>query len=360
ADQLHAVFLRSPMGHAEIRAIDTTDALAAPGVRGIFTNRDLESLGPLPCLNAPVDRHGDGPVKPPRHILATGRVRHVGEPIALVVADSLEQALDANERIGLDLDPLPAVTDVARAMDADAPVIWPEAPHNVALDWDSGDAEAVAAAFARADHVVRLRTDNNRLAVCAMEPRAALAAYDAASGRFTLHTGSQGVNAMRDGLASHILKIDPENLRVVSENVGGGFGMKTQPYPEYPALLFAARQLGRPVKWVATRSESFLSDNHARDGVIEGALALDANGRFLALQVTALTSMGAYLSASGVGIATRNMAWCLAGVYKTPAIHVSVKCLFTNTAPTGPYRGAGRPEASFILERLVDQAAAEL
>ena len=265
ADQLHAIFLRSPMGHAEIRAIDTTDAIAAPGVRGVFTNRDLESLGLLPCLNAPVNRHGDGPVKPPRHILATGRVRHVGEPIALVVADSLEQALDASERIGLDLDPLPAVTDVARAKDADAPVLWPESPGNVALDWDSGDAEAVAAAFARADHVVRLRADNNRLAVCAMEPRAALAAYDASSGRYTLHTGSQGVNAMRDGLANHILKIDPENLRVVSENVGGGFGMKTQPYPEYPALLFAARQLGRPVKWVATRNESFLSDNHARD-----------------------------------------------------------------------------------------------
>ena len=358
--QLHAVFLRSPMGHAEIRAIDTTAAAAAPGVRGIFTSRDLESLGPLPCLNAPVNRNGDGPINPPRHALATDRVRHVGDAIALVVADSLAQALDASERIELDLDPLPAITDVAKAMDADAPVIWPEAPNNVAMEWDSGDADAVAAAFARADHVVRLRTDNNRLAVCAMEPRAALAEYDDESGRFTLHAGTQGVNAMRDVLATHILKVDPQNLRVVSGNVGGGFGMKTQPYPEYAVLLFAARQLRRPVKWVATRSESFLSDNQARDGVLDGALALDADGRFLALQVAARTSMGAYLSSSGVGIATRNMAWCLAGVYQTPAIHVDVKCLFTNTTPTGPYRGAGRPEASFILERLVDQAAAEL
>ena len=358
--QAYGIFLRSPHAHAEIAAIDTAAARAMPGVLGIFTERDLRALGPIPCAPPPAGRGGGEAVKPPRPVLAQGRVRHVGEPVALVVAESEALALDAAERVAVEYRTLPAVTDVEAAVVPDAPTLWPEAPGNVALDYEAGDAAAVAAAFARAAHVVRLRVLNNRLAVCAMEPRAALAEFDAATGRYTLTAGSQGVGGMRDTLAKAILRIEPDKLRVVSGDVGGGFGMKTQPYPEYPALLHAARTLGRPVKWTATRGESFLADNQARDGVIEASLALDGDYRFLALDVTALAAMGAYLSAAGLGIATRNMAWCMAGVYGTPAIRLGVKCVFTNTAPIGPYRGAGRPEASYIIERIVDEAAATL
>jgi carbon-monoxide dehydrogenase large subunit len=358
--QAYGIFLRSPHAHAEIAAIDITPAQASPGVLGVFTERDMRALGLIPCAPPPVGRGGSEAVKPPRPVLAQGRVRHVGEPVALVVAESEALALDASERIAVEYQDLPAVTDVEAAVADEAPKLWPEAPGNVALDYEAGDAAAVAAAFARAKHVVRLRVRNNRLAVCTMEPRAALAEFDAATGRYTLTTGSQGVGGMRDTLAKAILRIEPDKLRVVSDDVGGGFGMKTQPYPEYPALLHAARLLGRPVKWTATRAESFLSDNQARDGVIEAALALDGDYRFLALDVTVLAAMGAYLSAAGLGIATRNMAWCMAGVYGTPAIRLGVKCVFTNTAPIGPYRGAGRPEASYIIERIVDEAAATL
>jgi carbon-monoxide dehydrogenase large subunit len=330
-----------------------------PGVLGVFTEADMRALRPIPCAPPPAGRNGSEAVKPPRPVLARGRVRHVGEPVALVVADSEAAALDAAERVRVDYRVLPAVTDVAAAIAPDAPQLWPEAPGNVALDYEAGDARAVERALAEARHVVRLKVINNRLAVCTMEPRAALAEFDAAAGRYTLSVGSQGVTGMRDTLAA-ILGVGPDRVRVVSGDVGGGFGMKTQPYPEYPALLHAARALGRPVAWTAGRGESFLTDNQARDGVIEATLALDADYRFRALKVEALANMGGYLSAAGLGIATRNMAWCMAGVYDTPAIHLAVKCVFTNTAPIGPYRGAGRPEASYIIERIVDQAAAEL
>ena len=359
-NQAYGVFLRSPHAHAEILSVDSAAARAMPGVLGVFTEADLRALGPIPCMMAPPGRDGREPVKPPRHPLARGRVRHVGEPVALVVATTEAAALDAAEQVAVDYRVLPAVTEVETAVAADAPILWPDAPANVALDYATGDAEAVEKAFAQAPHVVRLTLANNRLAVCTMEPRAALAEFDAATGRYTLTTGSQGVTGMRDTLATAILRIPPAKLRVVSGNVGGGFGMKTQPYPEYAPLLHAARTLGRPVKWTASRSESFLSDNQARDGVMHVALALDGDYRFLALKVDALANMGAYLSAAGLGIATRNMAWCMAGVYDTPAIRLECKCVFTNTAPIGPYRGAGRPEASYAIERIVDQAAAEL
>lgn len=358
--QAYGVFLRTPHAHAEFAAVDTAAARAMPGVLGVFTEADMRALGSIPCAPPPAGRNGSEAVKPPRPVLAQGRVRHAGEPVALVVAESEALAKDAAERIAVDYRTLPAVTGVEAAVAAGAPVLWTETLSNVALDYEAGDAAAVDAAFAVARHVVRLRVLNNRLAVCTMEPRAALAEFDAATGRYTLTAGSQGVGGMRDTLATAILRVEPDRLRVVSGDVGGGFGMKTQPYPEYPALLHAARTLGRPVKWTATRSESFLTDNQARDGVIDAALALDGDYRFLAMRVEALANMGAYLSAAGLGIATRNMAWCMAGVYRTPAIHLGVRCVFTNTAPIGPYRGAGRPEASYIIERIVDQAAAEL
>jgi len=358
--QAYGVFVRAPHAHAEIVSVDSAAARAMPGVLGVFTEKDLQAFGAIPCMMAPPGRDGQEPIKPPRHPLARGRIRHVGEPVALVVAESEAAALDAAEQVAVDYRVLPAVTDVEAAIAQGAPLLWPEAPGNIALDYADGDADAVERAFAQATHVVRLKVVNNRLAVCTMEPRAAIAEFDEASGRYTLRTGSQGVTAMRDVLAKAILRIPPDKLRVVSGDVGGGFGMKTQPYPEYPPLLHAARALGRPVKWTASRSESFLTDNQARDSVMDAALALDADYRFLALKVEALSNMGAYLSAAGLGIATRNMAWCMAGVYDTPAIRLEVKCLFTNTAPIGPYRGAGRPEASYIIERIVDQAAAEL
>jgi len=358
-DQAFAAFLRAPVAHADIRNIDTTAAEAAGGVLGIYTSADLQHLGTFPCSKPPVDRPGNDLVVPPRHVLAVDRVRHVGEPIACVVAETYDAALDAAELIDLTLETLPAVQDVETAVSPDAVQLYANADRNVAIDWTFGDADAAESVFDNAAHVARISIDNNRLAVCAMEPRAAIASYDSEADKYTLRAGSQGVIGMRDMLANAILRVDKEKVRVLSGDVGGGFGMKTQPYPEYAAILVAAKDLGRPVRWTATRGESFLSDNQARDGIIHGELALDADGRFLGLRASVLANMGAYL-ANGPGIATRNMAWCLSGMYALPLIHLNVKCIFTNTAPIGPYRGAGRPEASYVLERLVDQAAADL
>lgn len=358
-DQAYAAFLRAPVAHADIRAIDTTAAKTADGVLGVYTSADLGHLGTFPCSKPPMDRPGNELVVPPRHVLAVDRVRHVGEPIACVVAESYEAALDAAEMIDLTLETLPAVQDVETAVSPDAVQLYANADRNIAIDWTFGDTAAAAKIFDDAAHVARISIDNNRLAVCAMEPRAAIASYDPEADKYTLRAGSQGVIGMRDTLANAIFHIDKERLRVLSGDVGGGFGMKTQPYPEYAAILVAAQDLGRPVRWTATRGESFLSDNQARDGIIHGELALDAGGRFLGLRASVLANMGAYL-ANGPGIATRNMAWCLSGVYALPLVHLNVQCLFTNTAPIGPYRGAGRPEASYVLERLVDQAAADL
>ncbi len=358
-NQAYAAFLRAQVAHADIRAIDTAAAEAADGVLGVYTSADLRHLGTFPCSKPPVDRPGNELVVPPRHVLAIDRVRHVGEPIACVVAETYEAALDAAELIDLTMEPLPAVQDVETAVAPGAVQLYPNADRNIAIDWTFGDSDGAAKVFDDAAHVARVSIDNNRLAVCAMEPRAAIASYDPEADKYTLRAGSQGVIGMRNTLANAILRIDEERLRVLSGDVGGGFGMKTQPYPEYAAILVAAKNLGRPVRWTATRGESFLSDNQARDGIIHGELALDGQGRFLGLRASVMANMGAYL-ANGPGIATRNMAWCLSGMYALPIIHLNVKCIFTNTAPIGPYRGAGRPEASYVLERLVDQAAADL
>ena len=354
------VFLRSTHAHADIVALDATAAARMDGVLGIYVAADMTDYGTIPSAAPPAGRDESEAIRPPRPILAAGRVRHVGEPMALVVAETEAAARDAADAITIEYATQPAVTEVEDAISSGAPTIWPKAASNVSLHYEAGDAAAVDTAIRSAAHVVPLRLQNNRLAVCTMEPRAALAEYDRGSDRYTLTVGSQGVTGMRDTLARDILRIDPEKLRVVSGNVGGGFGMKTQPYPEYPALLHAARDLGRPVTWTATRGESFLSDNQGRDGVIDATLALDGEYRFLALRASVLANMGAYLSAAGLGIATRNMAWCMAGVYRTPAIHLDVRCVFTNTAPIGPYRGAGRPEASYVIERIVDEAAHQL
>ena len=353
--------LRSPHAHGEIRRIDTAEAEAAPGVLAVYTGADMDAAGygSLPCMMPLMGRDGRPLVVVRHRPLAVGRVRHVGEAVALVVAETRTQAMDAAELIELQIEPLPAVTAAETALAAGAPEHWAEAPGNLCLDWQGGDAPAVDQAFAEAAHVTRLRLVNNRLAVAPMEPRAAIAEYDPAGERYTLHVGSQGVFGMRQSLAGQILHVEPEKVRVRTYDVGGAFGMRSPVYPEYVPLLHAARRLGRPVKWCDSRAESFLSDQHARDSVLEAELALDGDGNFLAVRVTAAANMGAHLSTVGPMMQSINLHKNLAGVYRTPAISVVTRCAFTNTTPVSAYRGAGRPEANYCMERLVDQAARE-
>ncbi len=357
--QCHAAFVRAQVGHGELRGVDFARALAIPGVLGVFTGRDLaaDGLGAIPPAVALPGRGGTpmfGAAMPP---LAVGRVRYVGEPLAIVVAETAAQAHDAAEAVVVDVAGLPAASDVERALAPGAPVIWPEAPGNVALDWTDGDAAVVEAAFARAAHVERVRLLDTRLAPAALEPRAAIGQWDSASGRYTLIAGTQGVAVVRRMLAEFVFKVPPPQIRVLTHDVGGGFGMKAQAYAEYAALLYAARRVGRPVKWCASRLESFLADTAGRDGVLEGELALDAGGRILALRVRTLVGIGAYASTFSAIFATNNTKNCLSSVYAIPAIQIDVKMVLTNAAPLGPYRGAGRPEALFLIERLLDGAA---
>jgi carbon-monoxide dehydrogenase large subunit len=343
-----------------LRRIDASAARAAPGVLAVYTGEHMAAAGygELQC-RLPLKNHdGSALFAPPRPVLARGRVRYVGEPVALVVAKSAAAARDAAERIELAIEPLPAVTDVEAALATDAPRLFEEHA-NLCLDWRFGDHAAVERAFAAAAHVTRLRLVNNRVVVAALEPRAALAAYDAASGRFELHVGCQGVFGLRRALAEDLLKIEPGRLRVLCDDVGGSFGMKSAPYPEYVGLLHAARALGRPVKWCDLRSESFLSDHQGRATVMEGELALDDEGNFLAVRVRATGDMGAYLTPFGPAMPSVNMQKNLPSLYRTPVIAIETRCGFTNTVPVGPYRGAGRPEANYCMERLIDAAARE-
>jgi aerobic carbon-monoxide dehydrogenase large subunit len=298
-----------------------------------------------------------GPAMP---VLAADRVRYVGEPLAIVVAETAAQAQDAADAVTLDLADLPAASSVRRALGQDAPVLWPEAPDNLSLDWEDGDATAVEAAFESAAHVARVRLHDTRVAPTALEPRAAIGQWDETTGRYTLIACTQGVAIVRKLLAESVFGIPPENLRVLTYDVGGGFGMKVQPYSEHAAVLVAARRVERPVRWRASRLESFLSDTHGRDGELEGELVLDADGRFLALRVRTAVGIGAYASTYAAVIATNNTKNCLSSVYRFPAIHIAAKMVLTNAAPLGPYRGAGRPEAIYLIERLIDTAAREM
>jgi carbon-monoxide dehydrogenase large subunit len=360
--QAHAAFVRSPVAHAELRAVDAAPALARPGVLAVFTGRDLAAagLGAIPPLVSFPGRGGRPLFPAAMPPLAVDRVRYAGEPVAVVVAETAARAADAAEAVRLDLRELPAVADVERALAPGAPVLWPEAPGNVAFDWTDGDAAAVEAAFARAAHVERVRLLDTRLAPAALEPRAALAEWDPAGERWTLTAGTQGVAVVRRLLAEAVFRVPPERIRVVTHDVGGGFGMKVQAYAEYAVLLHAARRLGRPVRWTASRLESFLADTAGRDGVLEGALALDAAGRILALRVRTRVGIGAYASTYAAVFATNNTKNCLSSVYAIPAIQIDVTMALTNAAPLGPYRGAGRPEAIYLLERLLDGAAPAL
>ncbi len=359
--QAYAVFLRSTVGHGEIAALDAAAATGAPGVLAVYTGADLEAdgIGQIPCPVPMKNRDGSAPNVPPRPALSIGRVRHVGDPVAVVIAETLARARDAAEAIRFEVSPLPAAATVERALQADAPQLWDASPGNVFLDFHMGDEEAVEAALAGAHHVTRIRLDNTRMVVNAMEPRAALAQYDAEAEKFTLHVGSQGVAGYRATLANAIFGVAPEKIRVVSDDIGGSFGMKGAAYSEAICAMYAARKLGRPVKWCADRSESFLSDHQGRAMTVDLALAMDADGNFLALKVDALGDMGAYLTAMGPWPVTMVVSRNIISVYKTPLFSYGAKCVFTNTVPTGPYRGAGRPESKYFLELLIDKAAAE-
>jgi aerobic carbon-monoxide dehydrogenase large subunit len=360
--QAYAVFVRSRHAHGIIRGIETAEARALPGVLGVYTGADIDGagFGTLKCIMVANNRDGTPMHQPAWPALATDRVRFLGDAVACVVAETASQAKDAAEAVAVDIDPLPAVTGAREAVQPGAPLVYDEVPGNIACDYHFGDSEKVAAAFARAAHVTRLPIVNNRIVVCAMEPRSAIASYGAEDGRWTLHTGCQGVFGLRGSLARDILKVPPEKVHVLTGNVGGSFGMKAQPFPEYVCLFHAARSLGRPVKWTDERSESFLSDLQGRDHEYVAELALDAEGHFLALRLEVYGNLGAHLSAVSPLMPTGNVLKNAIGVYKTPLIEVSTKLAFTNTVPISAYRGAGRPEGNYVMERLVDTAAAEM
>ncbi|HYL00101.1 MAG TPA: xanthine dehydrogenase family protein molybdopterin-binding subunit [Steroidobacteraceae bacterium] len=357
--QSYGSFLRSPHAHARIRSIDTAAARAAPGVLAVFTGKDLAGIGGLPCgwLIKSID---GSPMKEPKHpVLAEDKVRHVGDQVALVVAESVAQAKAAAALIEVDYEPLPAVVDTATAVRAKS-AVHDLAPDNVCYTWAIGDKSAVDAAFARAAHVTRLSIVNNRLIPNAIEPRAANAAYSRADDSYTLYVTSQNPHVERLLMTAFVLGLPEHKVRVIAPDVGGGFGSKIYLYAEETALVWAARRVGRPIKWTAERSESFLTDAHGRDHVSTAELALDRNGKFLALRVHTTANLGAYLSTFASCIPTILYATLLAGQYATPAIYCEVQAVFTNTTPVDAYRGAGRPEATYLIERTVEQAAREL
>ena len=362
AGAAQAIFLRSPLAHGRIVRCDVTAAKAMPGVLDIITGADVVAAGlnPLPCLAADMTSSDGRPLAlPPRHVLAVDRVRHVGEPIAMVVAETAHQARDAAEAIDLELADLPHGTDPAAMIAQGAPAIWPDCPGNVALDWQAGDPDAVARAFAAAAHVVHLRVINNRLAIMPLETRSAAGFFEPDTERYTLRSPTQGVHLMRQCVAS-VLAVDEAAVRVVTDDVGGAFGLKQMAFPEQPLVLFAAARVGRPVRWAAERTEAFVTDNAARDHVNEIALALDRDGRMLGLSVDTLANMGAYLSTLAPKMPTEVFGRVIGGLYGIPAIHIRTRCVFTNTPPVDAYRGAGVPEANFAVERVVDVAAAAL
>ncbi|HYF85154.1 xanthine dehydrogenase family protein molybdopterin-binding subunit [Azospirillum sp.] len=355
----HAVHVRSPYAHARILGIDFTDALAMPGVVAVLTGADMEAdkVGSLPCGWQIHSKDGSPMKEPPHYPLARDRVRYVGDAVAVVIAETREQARDAAEMVVVDYEELPAVGSSTRAVAGGAPLVHDDAPDNVCYDWHLGDQAAVDAAFANAAHIARIDLVNQRLVPNAMEPRAAMGEYDQSNGEYTLTTTSQNPHVTRLLMGAFVLGIPEHKLRVVAPDVGGGFGSKIFHYGEEAVVTWAARKVGRPVKWTADRSESFLTDAHGRDHVSHAELAMDADGNFLALRVSTLANLGAYLSTFAPSIPTYLYATLLAGQYKTPAIYAEVKAVFTNTSPVDAYRGAGRPEACYLIERLVDVAA---
>ncbi len=356
--QLYAVFLRSPHAHAEILAIDVKAALASPGVAAVYTAADIAGkINGVPCAWGIAGKDGK-PMKEPVHPpLATGKVRHVGDPVAMIIANSVAAAKNAAELVAVDYQVLPAVTGVADAVKPGAPQLYADVPGNLCCDWSVGDKAATEAAFAAAYRIAKLDLVNNRLVPNAMESRAALAEYEPSTGEYTLYTSTQLPHVARVLLGVLMLGIPERKFRVVAPDVGGGFGSKQVVYAEEALVTWAAGRLERPVKWVAERSEAFLSDAQGRDHVTHAELAVDKTGKFLGLRVSTLANIGGYISTFGPNIPTNLYGPLLAGAYATPAIYCEVKVVFSNTVPTDAYRGAGRPEATFVLERIVDVAA---
>jgi carbon-monoxide dehydrogenase large subunit len=359
--QAYGYVVRSPHASARILSIDTTAALAAPGVLAVYTGADMEAAGygVLPCLVMRQRADGSDMFTPPNYPLRRDRVQYVGDYVAFVVAESHAQARDAAELVAVDYEERPAVTATAEVLADGAPVVWEEAPDNICFVHEEGNKTAVDAAIASAHHVARLDIDITRVAVAPMEPRACIGDYDKFEERYTLYTGTQGPHTARQAMAEPVLGIPQSRLRVVSRDMGGAFGMRSGPYCENILCLHAAKDLGRPVKWTGDRSEHFLADDQARDNITRTELALDADGKFLAFRALTTANLGAYLSLFGTHPCVGNLG-TLAGTYTTPAIHTRVTAVFSNTPAIGPYRGAGRPEAAYVLERTIDTAAAEL
>ncbi|HKJ94479.1 MAG TPA: xanthine dehydrogenase family protein molybdopterin-binding subunit, partial [Gammaproteobacteria bacterium] len=360
--ETYAYFLRSPHAHARINGIDTAEALKAPGVIAIFTGEDLkaDNVGGLPCGWLITDVNGDPMREPPHPALADGTVRHVGDQVAVVIAETFYQAKDAAELVDVDYEMLPAVTATAHALDGDAPKVHEDLDDNTCYVWAIGDKAATDAAFDGAHHVSRLELVNNRLIPNAIEPRAAIAMYSPGEDRYTLYTTSQNPHVTRLLMSAFVLNLPEHKVRVVAPDVGGGFGSKIFHYAEEAVLTWASRKVGRPIRWTAERSESFLADAHGRDHVTHAELAMDDQGHFLGLRVRTTANLGAYLSTFASSIPTILYATLLAGQYRTPQIHCEVTGVFTHTAPVDAYRGAGRPEATFVVERMVEQAARDM
>ncbi len=359
--QARLFLVRSPHAAANILRIDVDAAKAAPGVIAVFTGADLDAdgVGHLPSRIRRKTHDGKPNFEPPFRALARDRVVMIGDPVVAIVAESVAQAKDAGELVEIEYDVLEAVTDIAKTVEPGAPAVWDECPDNICFVQEVGNKAAVEAAIKSAKHVVHERFHISRVGVHPMEPRAALGSYDERDGRYTLQSGIQAPHTIRQELAEAIFKVPASRIRVISPDMGGAFGLRGSLYPELVLVLYAARRTGRPVKWVGERSESFMADYHARDNVSDVTLALDESGNFLALKVETLASIGGRISANGLMVPLNNIGG-LAGTYTTPAIHVTVTGVFANTHPTCPYRGAGRPEASYCIERIVDIAAREL
>ena len=358
--------LRSPHAHADIKSIDTSRAKAMPGVLEILTGQDLADdgigafPGPPPFFAALTKPDGSPLVYPPQYALTSDRARFVGDPVAFVVAETLEQARDAAEAIEVDYAPLPSVVETDRAMDDGAVQLWDDVPKNFLFQAQIGDTEATNKAFDGAAQVSKVRLVNQRIVQNSMEVRGAIGSYDESTERYTVYTSNQNRHLLRTWLAGAFFKCDPEKIRVMVDDVGGGFGMKTHPYPEQVLVMVAAKRTGRTVRWISDRTEAFLSDLHGRDHISDCELALDADGKFLGVRVHTVANIGAYSCSAGVSVPTQIGPKILTSVYDVPVADVEVKCVVTNTAPVGPYRGAGRPEAIYVMERLVDVAAHDM
>lgn len=359
--QVYQVLVRSTHAHGKIKSIDTEAALAMPGVLAIVTNKDLVDAGYGILLSKTPIKNRDGtPARPtPRSLLAHDRVRFVGEPIAAVIAETALQARDAAEAVMVEIESLPAIVDARAATEPGAPQLYDDVPNNVAIDFHTGDAEKTAAALAGAAHITRLTMDNTRVVPNPIEPRAALAVFDKAADRYTLYFPNQGVAGNRNIIAG-IMNVEPAKIRVVAKNVGGSFGMKGAHYPEYYTALFAAKKVGKPVKWLDDRSGAFLCDHHGRASQVTGELGFDKDGNIVALRLSSYANLGSQLALLGPVPATINLVKNIASVYRTPLIEASTKCVVTNTPLVSAYRGAGRPEANYFMERLLDKASREL